>query len=83
MQLDAEDSSKGSLELNPMWVAMNRKLTVGRKGTWWEVPVDAKLGTTYSGRQLGTRACCWAVELIASCISARAKVDLAGALCDT
>lgn len=31
------------------WVTYNRRFRLGRKGAWWELPLDAKLGLTYSG----------------------------------
>jgi len=30
-------------------VTYNRRFRLGRKGAWWELPLDAKLGLTYSG----------------------------------
>ena len=49
VQLDAIDASKGSLEMNPHWFAYNRHIAFGRAGSWWEVPLDARLGLTYAG----------------------------------
>lgn len=38
------------LQILPMqWVTYNRHFRLGRKGAWWELPLDAKLGLTYSG----------------------------------
>lgn len=59
-QLDAADASKGSLEMTPEWIAVNRTFTLGRKGSWYEVPIRASVGATYKGvcgpRRLGRAA---------------------------
>lgn len=57
-QLDADDASKGTLEMNPLWIAVNRDVTLGRKGSWYEVPIAAKLGATYLGALRGLCAPC-------------------------
>lgn len=57
-QLDAADASKGSLEMTPLWVAVSRDLTLGRKDTWYEVPLSAKVGATYAGAPALGRAKC-------------------------
>ena len=31
------------------WVAYQRKVHLGQKGAWWEIPLDVKAGATYSG----------------------------------
>lgn len=49
-QIDAGDASKGSLEMTPEWFTYNRKMTLGREGAWWEVPLDTKVGFTYNGK---------------------------------
>ena len=51
LQIDAGDASKGSLEMTPEWFTYNRRVTLGREGTWWEVPLDTKVGLTYNGEQ--------------------------------
>jgi hypothetical protein len=48
-QLDEFDEGKGAIEVNPLFVTWNRKWRLGREGAWWEVPLDTKLGMTYTG----------------------------------
>ncbi|KAL4457500.1 hypothetical protein ABPG75_012365 [Micractinium tetrahymenae] len=78
-QLDAADASKGSFEMSPLWMAVNRKLTLGRKDSWWEVPIDAKVGATYSGRpfvQLGIGNLPLALGLAAALLAAGKTISL-------
>lgn len=49
LQLDELDAGKGAIEVNPLFVTWNRKWQLGREGAWWEVPLDTKLGLTYTG----------------------------------
>lgn len=48
-QLDPEDRGKGVLRANPHHLCFSRRFCLGRKGAWWAVPLDAKLGVTYAG----------------------------------
>ena len=56
LQIDAEHAEKGSLEMTPEWITYNRKVTLGREGAWWEVPLDTKLGLTYNGERCSAAA---------------------------
>ncbi|PSC72805.1 DDT domain-containing [Micractinium conductrix] len=49
-KLDPDDDSKGCIEMTPLWVAYQRKVHLGQKGAWWEIPLDVKAGATYSGK---------------------------------
>ncbi|KAL4857882.1 UDP-glucuronosyltransferase 3A2 [Chlorella vulgaris] len=44
------NSAPGAIEMNPLWVSYNRLYHVGRPGAWWEVPLAAKLGVTFTGK---------------------------------
>ena len=37
--------------MTPEWFTYNRKMTLGREGAWWEVPLDTKVGLTYNGEE--------------------------------
>lgn len=78
-QLDAADASKGSLEMTPLWVAVSRDLTLGRKDTWYEVPLSAKVGATYAGKpyvQVSIRNLRVALGLAAALLAAGKTVSL-------
>ncbi|KAL4440714.1 hypothetical protein ABPG77_000423 [Micractinium sp. CCAP 211/92] len=78
-QLDADDASKGTLEMNPLWIAVNRDVTLGRKGSWYEVPIAAKLGATYSGKpyvQVGIGNLPLALGLAAALLAAGKTVSV-------
>lgn len=49
LQLDPKERGKGRLIVNPKGVAFGRQYRLGRQGAWWEVPLDVKLGVSYTG----------------------------------
>ncbi len=70
-QVDLEDRSKGVVRADAHHVSYSRHFRLGRKADWWAVPLDAKLGLTYSGGLLNKCPLCVVLPLSAKSIGSR------------
>ncbi|PRW56071.1 DDT domain-containing [Chlorella sorokiniana] len=79
-QADPEDRGKGVLRADAHHVSYSRSIQLGRKGDWWAVRLDAKLGLTYSGQphmSLGTSNLPLSLSVAAALLVAGKPVHLA------